>query len=148
MTVLGDAALRTCHPVRVLGGLDHTYAFRTRARPGVAHEEAIVAGTLAMRARAAARLSDRFGGFDFATLQQNTDANAASLLSVDPAWLALVVAYRRLPVEQRTAIALHLYEGYSVEETAELMGATLETTRSRLRLGRNRLRNELREDQR
>lgn len=67
---------------------------------------------------------------------------------VDPTWLALVVAFRRLPVEQRTAIALHLYEGYSVDETAELMGASIETTRSRLRLGRNRLRRELREDPR
>lgn len=61
----------------------------------------------------------------------------------DAAWLALVEAFRRLPVEQRAVIALHLYAGYSVDETARLMGARLETTRSRLRLARERLRREL-----
>jgi RNA polymerase sigma-70 factor (ECF subfamily) len=63
-------------------------------------------------------------------------------------WLALVEAFRRLPLEQRAVVALHLYAGYSVEETARLMGARLETTRSRLRLARERLRSELGEDPR
>jgi RNA polymerase sigma factor (sigma-70 family) len=63
-------------------------------------------------------------------------------------WLALVEAFRRLPVEQRAVVALHLHAGYSLEETARLTGARLETTRSRLRLARERLRRELREDER
>ena len=65
---------------------------------------------------------------------------------VNPAWIALADAFRRLPVGQRAAVALHMYAGYSVEETAELTGATFETTRSRLRLARARLRRELGED--
>ena len=43
---------------------------------------------------------------------------------------------RGLPIEQRAVVALHLYAGYPVDETARLMGAGLETTRSRLRLAR------------
>jgi RNA polymerase sigma-70 factor (ECF subfamily) len=66
----------------------------------------------------------------------------------DPMWVALLVAFDRLPAEQRAAVALHLYEGYSVEETADLMSATIETTRSRLRLARTKLRRELGEETR
>ena len=61
----------------------------------------------------------------------------------DADWLTLIEAFRGLPVEQRAVVALHLYAGYSVDETARLMGARLETTRSRLRLARERLRREL-----
>jgi RNA polymerase sigma-70 factor (ECF subfamily) len=70
---------------------------------------------------------------------------------VDPTWIALADAFRTLPADQRAVVALHLYEGYSVEETARLMDARVETTRSRLRLARARLRRELgelREDER
>ena len=59
---------------------------------------------------------------------------------------ALRIAYEQLPVEQRTAIALHLHVGYTVAETADLVGAPLETVRSRIRTGRQRLRRLL-EDQ-
>jgi RNA polymerase sigma-70 factor (ECF subfamily) len=62
---------------------------------------------------------------------------------VDPTWIALSVAFRTLPAKQRAVVALHLYEGYSVDEAARLMGASVETTRSRLRLARQRLRREL-----
>ena len=68
--------------------------------------------------------------------------------ATDPAWVALTVAFRELPVEQRAVVTLHLYAGYSVQETARIMGARLETTRSRLRLAREHLRRELAEDQR
>jgi RNA polymerase sigma-70 factor (ECF subfamily) len=67
---------------------------------------------------------------------------------VDPTWIALSVAFEGLPAEQRAVVALHLYEGYPVEETAQLMGAGIETTRSRLRLARQRLRRELGGDDR
>jgi RNA polymerase sigma-70 factor, ECF subfamily len=62
-----------------------------------------------------------------------------------PDRLALAAALRMLPVEQRAACVLHLHAGYSVSETAQLMGASGETTRSRLRLARRRLRAELSE---
>lgn len=62
-------------------------------------------------------------------------------------WMpALRIAYEQLPVEQRTAIALHLHFGYTAAETADLVGAPLETVRSRIRTGRQRLRRLL-EDQ-
>jgi len=67
--------------------------------------------------------------------------------AMDPIWVALTVAFHDLPVEQRAVVALHLYAGYSVEETAQIMGARLETTRSRLRLARDRLRRELGSDE-
>jgi len=52
-------------------------------------------------------------------------------------------AFERLSAEQRAVVALHLYAGYSVAETAEIVGAPVETARSRLRLARQRLRMEL-----
>ena len=67
---------------------------------------------------------------------------------VDPNWIALKHAFRKLPAEQRAVVALHLYAGYPVEQTAGLMGVSIETTRSRLRLARQRLRRELGEDER
>lgn len=63
--------------------------------------------------------------------------------AADPAWIALAVAFRGLRIEQRAAVALHLYAGYSMAETAQIMQASLETTRSRLRLARQRLRRDL-----
>jgi RNA polymerase sigma-70 factor (ECF subfamily) len=55
-------------------------------------------------------------------------------------WIALRTAFGQLPPEQRAALVLHLYLGHSVAGTAQLMGVPLETARSRLRLGRSRLR--------
>jgi RNA polymerase sigma-70 factor (ECF subfamily) len=81
---------------------------------------------------------------DDRAVEQATDASAA----VNPAWIALAEAFRGLPADQRAAVALHIYAGYSVEETADLTGASFETTRSRLRLARTRLRRELAEDER
>jgi RNA polymerase sigma-70 factor (ECF subfamily) len=62
-----------------------------------------------------------------------------------PGWNALVAAFQELSAEQRAVIALHLYMGYSVIETAELVGARVETVRSRLRLAKDRLRRQLEE---
>lgn len=60
---------------------------------------------------------------------------------------ALRHAFEALPAAQRAVVALHLYQGYSLAETAELIGAPLETVRSRLRLARERLRFQLTEVQ-
>jgi RNA polymerase sigma-70 factor (ECF subfamily) len=67
------------------------------------------------------------------------DARSEAVL----AWADVRDAYSRLSAEQRAVIALHLYLGYSVQETAQLVGAPVETVRSRLRLARERLRREL-----
>ena len=58
---------------------------------------------------------------------------------------ALRHAFESLPAAQRAVVALHLYLGYSIAETAEMVGAPLETVRSRLRLARDQMRFELRE---
>jgi RNA polymerase sigma factor (sigma-70 family) len=65
---------------------------------------------------------------------------------VEPAeWAGLRAAFDALSREQRAVIALHLYAGYSVEETASMTGAGVETTRSRLRLAKQRLRTQMSE---
>lgn len=64
-----------------------------------------------------------------------------------PQRMALTAAFEALTPEQRAACVLHLHLGYGVVETAELMGAGVETTRSRLRLARRRLRADLTEDE-
>jgi RNA polymerase sigma-70 factor, ECF subfamily len=52
-------------------------------------------------------------------------------------------AFEALPAAQRAVVALHLYLGYSIAETADMVGAPLETVRSRLRLARQQLRFQL-----
>jgi RNA polymerase sigma-70 factor, ECF subfamily len=52
----------------------------------------------------------------------------------------LRIAFDSLGVDQRVVLVLHLYAGYTVEETAAIVGAPIETVRARLRRGRVRLR--------
>ena len=54
--------------------------------------------------------------------------------------IAMRLAFARLPAEQRAALVLHLYAGYTVEQTARIVDAPVETVRARLRRGRLRLR--------
>ena len=60
-------------------------------------------------------------------------------------FVALRAALARLSPEQRAVVALHLYQGYTVAETASIVGVPEETVRSRLRLAKQRLRSELEE---
>ena len=57
--------------------------------------------------------------------------------------MAIRAAFNRLSPDHRAVVALHLHAGYSVAETAELVGAPVETVRSRLRVAKERLRDEL-----
>jgi RNA polymerase sigma-70 factor, ECF subfamily len=59
--------------------------------------------------------------------------------------LVLRDALGRLSPDHRAVVALHLYQGYSVEETARTLGVPFNTIRSRLRAARERLRRELAE---
>jgi RNA polymerase sigma-70 factor (ECF subfamily) len=54
--------------------------------------------------------------------------------------VVLRAAFDTLSAEQRAVVALHLYAGLSVAETAAIVGSPHETVRSRLRLARERLR--------
>jgi RNA polymerase sigma-70 factor (ECF subfamily) len=60
---------------------------------------------------------------------------------------ALRGAIGRLSVEQRAVVIVHLHLGYSLAETAEVVGAPLETVRSRLRTARANLRKSLEDHQ-
>ena len=55
-------------------------------------------------------------------------------------WASVRIAFGQLSAPQRAALVLHLYAGYPVSATAELLGAPIETIRTRLRVGRERLR--------
>lgn len=59
--------------------------------------------------------------------------------------VVLSEALGRLSPDHRAVIALHLYAGYSVDETARLLEVPFDTVRSRLRAARERLRRELAE---
>jgi RNA polymerase sigma-70 factor (ECF subfamily) len=52
-------------------------------------------------------------------------------------------ALGRLSPEHRAVVALHLYAGYSVDETARVLQIPFDTVRSRLRAARERLRRDL-----
>ena len=64
------------------------------------------------------------------------------------AFLALQAAFMQLSPAQRAVVALHLHLGYTVSETADIVGAPEETVRSRLRVARLHLRQELEESRR
>ena len=66
-------------------------------------------------------------------------------LSEPSRYVALRASFAGLPAAQRAVVALHLHHGYSISETAALVGAPEETIRSRLRLARQRLRRDLEE---
>jgi RNA polymerase sigma-70 factor (ECF subfamily) len=67
----------------------------------------------------------------------------------EPAEMAVLrEALGRLSPDHRAVIALHLYVGYSVEETANALSVPFDTVRSRLRAARERLRRELAENDR
>ena len=82
-----------------------------------------------------------------ATSEDRAPLHPDPAIQAAPERLALAAALQSLRVEQRAACVLHLYVGYTVGETAQLMGVSVETTRSRLRLARRQLRAELSEDE-
>jgi RNA polymerase sigma-70 factor (ECF subfamily) len=86
--------------------------------------------------RARVSFLGKFGGSPREIVMDVADARSER----DAAMLEVKIAYESLPANQRVAVALHLHLGYSVGETAQLMGAPVETVRSRLKVGRERLR--------
>jgi RNA polymerase sigma-70 factor, ECF subfamily len=68
--------------------------------------------------------------------------------SEPPTFVALRAAFQQLSPEQRAVVGLHMHLGYSVAETARIVGAPDETVRSRLRLAKQRLRRDLEESPR
>ena len=62
-----------------------------------------------------------------------------------PERLSLLQALAGLSPAQRAVIVLHLHAGYTLDETAEVLGIPHETVRSRLRVARDHLRHALQE---
>jgi RNA polymerase sigma-70 factor (ECF subfamily) len=60
--------------------------------------------------------------------------------------LALREGLKALPRRVRAAIALHYLEGYSVRETAAVLGVSENTIKTQLKTGLSRLREELRDE--
>jgi RNA polymerase sigma-70 factor (ECF subfamily) len=60
-------------------------------------------------------------------------------------WTAVRIEFERLTPEHRAVISLHLYAGYSVAETAEILSLPVETARSRLRVAKAALRGRLKD---
>jgi RNA polymerase sigma factor (sigma-70 family) len=78
--------------------------------------------------------------------QEPTDWTAFPAVLPEPAEMAILRdALGRLSPDHRAVIALHLYAGYSVDETARVLQVPFDTVRSRLRAARERLRRELAE---
>lgn len=87
------------------------------------------------------------GGLLATLLRRNPEgwAELAAPLPEPAETAVLRDALGRLSPDHRAVIALHLHAGYSVDETAQLLGVPFDTVRSRLRAARERLRREMAE---
>lgn len=101
----------------------------------------------ALRARRpVVRPSDGGGEDTVEQLPAHRDGEPDAILQASQFTERVVLAVARLPVEQRTALLLHLDAGLSTEEIAGVTDTSFETVKSRLRYARNRLRELLPED--
>jgi RNA polymerase sigma-70 factor, ECF subfamily len=127
-------------------GLEHAWRRRSSLRDPERHRawlDRIVVREAIRITRRHRSLFQRVFGFD-----QDVDWIEPSVRAPDhdvELRVALRDAFETLSPEQRAVVALHLYAGHSVAETATIVGAPLETVRSRLRLARERLRHALEE---
>jgi RNA polymerase sigma factor (sigma-70 family) len=76
-----------------------------------------------------------------------TDGSPTPMQATEQAQLgqSILAALDRLPREQREAFVLQVDAGLTVEQIASITGTSFETTKSRLRYARDRLRDLLRE---
>ena len=76
-----------------------------------------------------------------AELDENTSDSNLSYSHEHEEESDLYNALMKLPQKYRTVIHLHYYEGYSVEETAHIIGVSSGTVKSQLHRGRQMLKN-------
>lgn len=94
--------------------------------------------------REAIRLTSR-GRLALLRRPLSTDWTTTASSLPGPAEVAIVRdVVGRLSPKHRAVIALHLHAGYSVDETARILGVPVDTVRSRLRAARERVRAEFR----
>ena len=64
---------------------------------------------------------------------------STNLLTYDEEASDLVDSLHRLPIKYREVLMLYYYQGYDVKETAEILHINVNTVKSRLRRGREKL---------
>jgi len=81
------------------------------------------------------------GEVDSQVVSQAADAspNPAEMLDMEEQGTVIAESLRQLPANQRVVVVLHDIEGFSYQEIAQIVGASLGTVRSRLHYGRLRL---------
>lgn len=67
------------------------------------------------------------------------DENAGKLCGGDAETEKLISALHSLPVKFRETLILYYYEGYDTNEIGEILGLSVNTVKSRLRRGREKL---------
>ncbi len=77
---------------------------------------------------------------------KKTDELSTDVSYMDEEKSDLYYAVMKLPQKYRTAIHLHYYEGYSVDEIAEIIGASSGTVKSQLHRGRQMLKELMEEE--
>jgi RNA polymerase sigma-70 factor (ECF subfamily) len=90
---------------------------------------------------------EALGGEAATVVQLRTDPSSEPLAAAVAAeqWSALARALAQLPAEQRDAFLMHIEAGLTVEEIAQIAGVSFETSKSRLRYARMKLRDLLQE---
>lgn len=83
---------------------------------------------------------DDAGVFEHLADQTQGDSSPEERLDEKQRAAELHAAIRRLPGEQREALVLQQFNGMSLEEIAEMTGASTETVKSRLRYAMRKLR--------
>ncbi len=78
--------------------------------------------------------------------RSNLPLEAAALASAPTQERELLEAVAALPEKQRTALHLHYYEGYSVQEIAAILGVTVSAVKMRMQRGRAMLREQWKEE--
>jgi RNA polymerase sigma-70 factor (ECF subfamily) len=111
-----------------------------RARASLETPESLKAWLDRIVVREAARISKPRGPVQELTLEPHTPGSTADETA------AVRIAMSRLSADHRAAVVLHLYAGYTVPATADLLGIPQETVRSRLRVARQQLRRLLGEE--
>ncbi len=82
-----------------------------------------------------------------ASHRKNTSIDAADLMSVETEdYSEVYEAVLRLPEKYRIVVHLYYYEGYSVEEIADMLSAKESTVKSWMRRARMKLKDILKED--
>ena len=141
--LLAAARLITLNDAEAQDVVQATFEIALRRRHTLREPESLRAWLLAIETREAIRRA----GFLRRFLSWNPLVHDTATLDPCPDdALALRNGMRALPRRVRAAIALHYLEGYSVRETAAVLGVSENTIKTQIKKGLARLREELRDE--